>query len=384
MHIKKNLKTFAHLYCSMLTKRDSELWVFGCWWGNKFADNPKYLYLYCVKHGINAVWVTRNLGVYTELKDKKLPVEMADSEQGINVCKRAKYAVICTSDEDINGQFAGGATIINLWHGVPLKKVVYDDRITGKNRFSMKGRIYAAIHDTPLKKTYIFSTSPAITKIYKSAFRTDYAHVIEIGQVRNDAFFNGILKKKTYADIPYKNLIAYLPTHRNEGATKIEDHKIFDLQKLEMFCARNECLFLIKKHFYHNKEYTDLKAYPHIIDLTTRNDIDTQELMYNTDVLITDYSSCYIDYLLLDRPIVFYCFDYEHYLKADREMYFPYDDVTPGAHARNFDELLPALQHALDGNERYKDRQEQVKNLFYSKENQGIVAPRLVEAIKKL
>ena len=248
----------------------------------------------------------------------------------------------------------------------------------------MKGRIYTAIHDTPLKETYIFSTSPAITKIYKSAFRTDYAHVIEIGQVRNDAFFNGILKKKTYADIPYKHLIAYLPTHRNEGATKIEDHKIFDLQKLEAFCARNECLFLIKKHFYHNKEYTDLKAYPHIVDLTTDNTIDTQELEYNADILITDYSSCYIDYLLLDRPIVFYCFDYEHYLKTDREMYFPYDDVTPGAHARNFDELLPALQHALDGNERYKDRQEKVKNLFYSKENQGIVAPRLVEAIKKL
>lgn len=368
----------------MLNKRDSDLWIFGAWFGKKFADNSKFLYLYCLKNNIHAVWITKNEDVYKELKSKNLPVEMENSSLGTYLCNKAKNIVISTSIQDVTEQYYGGANIINLWHGIPLKEIVYDDHVTGAFRFTLKGRLFSTLTKLPEKNTYIFSTSPAITNIYKSAFRTDDKHIIEIGQVRNDCFFDGSLKHRTYAETPYKHLLSYLPTHRNEGKTKIEDHVIFDLPKLEEFCAKNNCLFLIKKHFYHNKEYTDLSNYPHIVDLTTRNDIDTQELMYNTDILITDYSSCYIDYLLLDRPIVFYCFDYEHYLKEDREMYFPYDDVTPGAHAKSFDELLPALQQALDGNEKYKNKQEQVKNLFYSKENQGIVAPRLVEAIKKL
>ena len=381
MHVLKNVNMFSHLYFSMLGKRDDNLWVFGAWFGDKYADNSKYLYQFCLKNGMKAVWITKNSDVYNELKKQGNPVAMINSKSGVNYVKHAQYAVYSTGINDISYDYLGGATLINLWHGIPLKKIMNDDSIS----ITSKGnKLWNQLRSIPDKNTYVFSTSPAITRIYKSAFRTDDKHIIEIGQVRNDCFFDGSLKHRTYADISYKRLISYLPTHRNEGKTKLEDHVIFNLPKLEEFCAKNDCLFLIKKHFYHNKEYTDLSAYPHIIDLTTRNDIDTQELMYNTDILITDYSSCYIDYLLLDRPIVFYCFDYEHYLKADREMYFPYDDVTPGAHAKSFDELLPALQHALDGNEKYKDKQEQVKNLFYSKENQGIVAPGLVDAIKKL
>lgn len=378
-----NIKKYVNLYKSFLGQRDKNIWLFGSWFGEKIADNPKYLYLYCLNCGINAVWITKNTNVYDFLKSNNYPVEMADSEKGIALCKTAKFYITCTSLNDICDEYSGGAVLVNLWHGIPVKKIVYDDKYDSW-RNTKKEKLQRMIRKLPDSKSYVCSTSETISNIYLSAFKLSKSHIIQIGQVRNDCFFDGSMKHRTYANIPYKHLISYLPTHRNEGKTKIEDHVIFDLAKLEGFCKKNDCLFLIKKHFYHNKENSDLSAYPHIIDLTTRNDIDTQELMYNTDVLITDYSSCYIDYLLLDRPIVFYCFDYEHYLKADREMYFNYDDVTPGAHARNFDELLPALQHALDGNERYKDRQEQVKNLFYSKENQGIVAPRLVEAIKKL
>lgn len=383
MHIKKSIYKFSELYLSMLNKRDPNLWLFGSWFGNKFADNSKYLYLYCVKNGFNAVWVTKSTEIYKQLNAENLPVVLKDTNEEIDLCKKAGKIIYSTGIRDVDDIYTGNAVLINLWHGIPLKKIMYDDQITGNSR-SLKNNIYEKLVKLPNNNSYVFSTSAKISEIYKSAFRTDDKHIIEIGQVRNDCFFDGSLKRRAYADTPYKYLISYLPTHRNEGKTKIEDHVIFDLPRLETFCKKNDCLFLIKKHFYHNKEYTDLSDYPHIVDLTTRNDLDTQELMYNTDILITDYSSCYIDYLLLNRPIVFYCFDYEHYLKADREMYFPYDDVTPGAHAKSFDELLPALQHALDGNEKYKDKQEQVKNLFYSKNNQGIVAPGLVEAIKKL
>ena len=40
---------------------------------------------------------------------------------------RAKYAVVCNGISDVNHAFMGRAIFLNLWHGVPLKKVGYDD-----------------------------------------------------------------------------------------------------------------------------------------------------------------------------------------------------------------------------------------------------------------
>ena len=65
-------------------------------------------------------------------------------------------------------------------------------------------------------------------------------------------------------------------------------------------------------------------------------------------------------------------------------MYFTYDDVTPGAKVRSFDELLDAINLAINGNVEYKDKLKKVKDLFYSPENQGQVCPSIVEEIKKL
>ena len=123
----------------------------------------------------------------------------------------------------------------------------------------------------------------------------------------------------------------------------------------------------------------NLEKYPHIIDIT-REDIDTQILTIESKALITDYSSIYIDYLLLDRPILFYCYDYKHYLEKDREMYFEYEDVTPGEKAENFDELFEQIKGVIENGGDYgrKDR-ERVKNMFYCKAGQGPVGNILLD-----
>lgn len=186
---------------------------------------------------------------------------------------------------------------------------------------------------------YYVATSKLFVKIYKSAFRTDNKHILCLGQPRSDIFFQ---KEKPVPYFPGKNIILYCPTHRKEGAQRININKIFDLGRLEEFLEKYGYYFIIKKHFYHRNEKEDLKEYPHIIDITGRN-IDIQCLIMETKAMVTDYSSIYIDYLLLDLPLLFYCYDYGQYLAEDREMYFKYEDVTPGVKARDFDGLLKEL-----------------------------------------
>lgn len=121
----------------------------------------------------------------------------------------------------------------------------------------------------------------------------------------------------------------------------------------------------------------DVSSYPNILDMTDQS-ADIQELLMDTDLLVTDYSSAYIDYLLLNRPVVFYNFDFEDYLLNDREMYYEYDCVTPGYKAENFDQLLEEFERLADGEDRFVKEREEVRNLFYCKEGQRAVGEHLL------
>ena len=357
---------------SSFLKRDPNLYVFGSWFGEKYADNSKYLYRYFLSKGERAYWITKSEGVYNQLKQEGLPVAMAYSKEGKQLCKKAGYIVTSTGLADINENLIGGATRIDLFHGIPLKKIMYDDEVGGKLH-TRSQRIHEKLTHRALKDYYVFSSSDTVSKSIKSAFRVDEKHILQYGLPRNDAFFDGSLKKVKYSDIEYRFVISYLPTHRNSGKTPIQIEKLLDLEKLDGFCQENGILFVIKKHFYHNQEKTDLSAYRNILDLTGQS-LDTQELMYNSDVLITDYSSCYIDYLLLNRPIVFFSYDLEDYLKKDREMYYRYEDVAPGDICSDYNRLHEVLKKTVESAFVISEKQESIRDLFFAKENQGIVS----------
>jgi CDP-glycerol glycerophosphotransferase (TagB/SpsB family) len=71
-----------------------------------------------------------------------------------------------------------------------------------------------------------------------------------------------------------------------------------------------------------------------------RESMDPYELLLESTILITDYSSIYFDFLLTQRPIIFTPFDIEEYQKKDREFYYNYEDVTPGPKCQDWNEVL--------------------------------------------
>lgn len=93
--------------------------------------------------------------------------------------------------------------------------------------------------------------------------------------------------------------------------------------------------------------------YSNITDITERS-MDIQELLMDTDILVTDYSSTYIDYLLLDRPVVFYNFDYQDYLEHDRGMYCDYEKAAPGYKAETFEALMEEFERLVQGEDHLK------------------------------
>ncbi len=381
MSIMGKAGKYAMMYLSMLRKRDSCLWVFGAWLGERFADNSKQLFLEAQERSdIRAVWITREQSVLDEIHDLGYEAYLWGSSEARDIQQHAGYAVLSNGISDLEHTYLGGAVLLNLWHGVPLKKICYDDKYE-KNWDSPKQKIRDFFINIPLGREYYVATSEAYVPIYQSAFHKSANKILCLGQPRNDVFFG----EKPEPYFPEKKVILYCPTHRKEGAEPMYSSALFDLKRLEEFLEQEDYYFVIKKHFYHRAETEDLSAYPRILDITSQDkwngrSIDIQQLIMEASLLITDYSSIYIDYLLLDAPLLFYCYDYERYLEHDRKMYFEYEQVTPGERAYNFDELMEQLGLAASQKENYGlTNREKLKDFFYCKEGQQPVGHLILD-----
>jgi CDP-glycerol glycerophosphotransferase len=80
--------------------------------------------------------------------------------------------------------------------------------------------------------------------------------------------------------------------------------------------------------------------------------MDPAPLLKKADLLVTDYSSIYFDFLLLDRPIIFFPYDLERYFSRDRQFLFSYDELTPGAKVITetalYEKIVEELEHPND------------------------------------
>ncbi len=374
---------YIWMYTSVLLPRDKSLVVFGAWLGERFTDNSMQLFLEASEvKALKCVWITKNPEVYKEVKSKGLKCAMWGSKTARRIQQKAGYAVVSNGISDLEHIYLGGAVILDLWHGIPLKKIGFDN-LYEVNHNSIIQKIKRFFKYFPLRKLYYFAPSENFREIYKSAFKKSDKYIKTLGQPRNDIFFEERDESDKRKYFPDKKIILYCPTHRQEGAVKQDIGKLFDLDRLNKFLQNKDYFFVIKKHFYHREEVDNnlLSDYDRILDITDK-DYDIQRLIEECSLLITDYSSIYIDYLLLDKPLMFYCYDYDDYIKNDREMYFTYDEVTPGVKAKNKDELMDALEKFSQMPDSYqKEDRVRLKDFFYCKKGQGPVGYSIISDI---
>ncbi len=379
-NIKKIFKVLIY-YISCLSIRNKRKVIYGAWFGNKFADNSKYLYRMAIKDKeLRNIWITKSEKVYKEMKEFGYEVYMSKSLKAIFHQLTAGIYFTCTGKEDVDYYLLGSAKHVELWHGVPLKKIMYDDKYN-QSIDTRESQLKTVLKNRMKQKEYVIATSKKIKEIYINAFRLESERILNLGQPRNDVFFNDDIEDINFSkEFKNKKVILYMPTHRNEGKTRLKITEIMDLPKLNKICKENDYIFLIKKHYYHIDEEENIDQYENIIDIT-KEIYDSQLLLKYAEILITDYSSCYIDYLLLNRPIIFYNFDYKNYIMNDREMYFEYSKVTPGEKVINYLELEHEILNLISKKDIYKEERERVKSIFYSIENQRSVSVNLLNTL---
>lgn len=316
--------------------------LFSAWFGQKYADNTRYTFEAMLSKGKYQVkWYTVNKELYQQLKRKSIPVVYGKSIAGMWMQIRAHVLVSTIQFGDFNQYLLSNCIYLDLDHGFSLKQVGLAISGTDENyiRFQLL-----------LRKNvdyWMSASSQFCMEKIKECYRIEPSHIVKCNKPRTDVLFDENLragKNKVVDDIKKgRKAVVWMPTHRSCGEVKMPVSKIFNLHSIEDLCRERNFVFIIKKHFYHREEIEELSQFEHIFDVT-QDDVDAQVILSQADALISDYSSSYIEYLILDRPIILYAYDKDVYLKHERDLYIPLSENTAGEVVLNSDSLINSIE----------------------------------------
>ncbi|WAI00841.1 CDP-glycerol glycerophosphotransferase family protein [Methanogenium organophilum] len=367
------LKLFTYPL-SLIIPKNSKILVIGGWFGERFADNSRYLYEFLSinkeKYDFEKViWVTRNKKIIQELENKNFEVYHIWSLKSIWYHLRSPIFIYDQSINDLNSFFLHKGVLLYLWHGFPLKKIgtfAMSDEYKKKSRCNIKifQTLECILPGVKIryggKGSYLLAQSEFASNVLSEAFSIPKDRVILAGYPRNDIFdqkepevyyigndFELIKKIQDLKNLGYK-IIFYAPTFRDKAPTNFfgtED--LSEIQKLKTFLLNKNYALITKFHFATNTMGQILENDSHFFNLDS--DTDVYSVLPFIDILITDYSSIAFDFLFLNRPIIYFPYDLEYYRDEDRGFMFDFEEFTPGPKVYNIDELTKILEEIYQG-----------------------------------
>jgi CDP-glycerol glycerophosphotransferase (TagB/SpsB family) len=322
----------------------------------QFIDNVKYAFLHCAAHvpELRCVFIGGHRNTCLALRRANLPAAHLGAQEAVDHLLQAGV-VVCDDfwwrHDPLLTMLVSPAKVVQLWHGIPLKAIGFPE-------------IESPVNMTPEKATYltemysgydsVLSTSPFFTEhAFARAFKAEAFP--ELGYPRNDVLLRspqGLDMLNVDAALYARMMkirkqggktVLFMPTFRDTGGGPLEEEMI-DFARLHSFNEKHNILFICKLHPYVAARLQGrLPTTIHMAESSS----DVYPLLRITDLLLTDYSSVYFDFLLTNRPILFYPYDLERYVTTSRSLLFDYHEMTPGFHATTQDELFTYLEALL-------------------------------------
>ena len=335
----------------------------------EIADNTKYLFIHGLRENKNIRFLTKSKSVRNTNSDIKNHIVLFRSVKGFLTLLRASHIVVDYSHWSYRNPLyfflSLKAKKVHLWHGLTFKPVELG--LIAKGIPYLKSRIFRHIVNYDL----MVSTSDFWTdNLYKKYFLAK--NVENHGYPRNDVLFRtpdqldliGVdaYKFKLLKDAKQKGhkIVIYSPTFRDDGSDAFSSGHL-KLEKLNTFLSKYNIILVLKMHPLNAHTYQDLSNI-----FNYGKDFDIYPVMSLSDMMITDYSSIYIDYLIIDRPIVFFNYDYEKYLEKNRKLQSEFLETIPGVVAKEQDSLEKViLDHLISGNDTHKHQRAKLKEISY-------------------
>lgn len=231
--------------------------------------------------------------------------------------------------------------VIQVWHAG------FGFKLVGYGRFGITGspHPYISCHK---KYAYALVGNDDLREIYSEVFGIPETRLLASGMPRLEHFLEPELREaareRLYAAHPEwkgKQVITFAPTYRGYNQqSAYYDYSVIDFHRLVEYAKEKNAVFLFgKHHFIKNEIPIEPGMKEWIFDVSGEK---LNDIFYVTDVLITDYSSAFYDFLLLGKPVLFFTYDRFLY-SATRGVHRPIDKVAPGKVCDTFGQLMEAL-----------------------------------------
>lgn len=349
--------------------------IFESFMGKKYACSPKAFYEAMMEEEKYAswekVWAFREPEKYRFLEENpQTKVVKYRSREYYQAYGSGKYWI---TNSRLPRELSPkkGQEYIQCWHGTPLKKLGYDLEQYAEKEGSLQEVRENYIQETK-RVTHMPSPSPFYSEKMCSAFHLREMGkeevLLEMGYPRNDALYRemgkerGIYKEKL--GIPRdKKVILYAPTWRENQHIPGEGYSYslqVDFQRWKQELGE-EYVILFRAHYFISNQY-DFEPYGDFIKNVSDID-DVNELYLAADILITDYSSVFFDFANLERPILFYMYDYESYKHELRDFYLDIH-ILPGPVVKTQEELLKNIKNIHHVVDEYEEKYIEFNKIF--------------------
>ncbi len=381
------------LALSFLIPRKKDKWLIGA--QNRFICNSKYFFLkHHDQHEGKLIWISPSKTTHAHLKRLGLPCAYKYSFSGLYHLLTAKvYITSYGTQYDLSFWTKGNALVVYLWHGVGIKNLNYASTSpTLRTIYHTKNLIKKAIYAPYREKPALFlTTSTLMTQHFMKCFNLTVDRIYEGGYPRCELLqaseaelmthvrkyeTSSMLETITYFK-DFEKIFLYMPTWRDQNPDFLTNLQ-WDFEKLNAILQEKQQLFVLKLHPMSTTKALEQASFTNILILPS--DLDIYPLLPFTDVLITDYSSIYYDYILMDgKDVILFPYDIQDYIQKSRDLAFDYSSHTYGHTVYDFHNLIETVKHELYHNDRQK--QEKIKQLFWGNNSHNDIYTKINEMV---
>lgn|GEM_PF-762960 len=354
--------------------------VFECGLGTRYGDSPRAIYesLCAEQPHLRKTWVYGG-SIHTD--DENTDTIPRLTVRYFLALARAKYFVANQSFPHYV-RMRKGQVFLQTWHGTPLKRMALDQlEVVGRDEGYLDRAVTAASQWTAL-----VSPNPFTTSAMRSAF--DFrGEALEMGYPRNDVLHGDAVRssakavRREYGIPADRPIVLFAPTFRDRALDDSVEASPTAAIGLSAWAEEfgTEATLLIRRHVLDSSQpLVPPEPSGSVVDATMYPDV--QHLLAAADVLVTDYSSLFFDYLNLQRPIVFFAPDLADYRDVVRGFYLDYDTELPGPVSTDSADARQLVREALD-NGKFDGFDLAAFAALYCPMDDGLASQRIVRAV---
>ncbi len=337
---------------SLVVPRSPRLWVFGSGIGPGEGALPLYREVrQRLGDDTRLVWLASTDAELAEARELGLDAERKSGWRGFRLTLRAKVLVVTHGFGDVNRYGTRGGFVVQLWHGIPLKRLHLDSPATLRVSFLPDHRVVRALLAWAYRRAgrgiRLFPVaSQLVADRIVSAFGVPRDNVVVTGDPRDDVLVAE--HPEPLLDNGSSRAILYAPTWRDGAADPVAPTPE-EWDAIAAFLEQRDALLYVRAHPLGAGDYAAGPVRSERVRMLGVDRVrDVNAALPDVDVLLTDYSSIAFDFSLLGRPTVFLAADLEQYAKR-RGLYDGYREFSGGRYASGWAGALELLGAALDG-----------------------------------